>query len=304
MLRDEALDPLCPLRVAGFDDTQFLPLDGTQEQFVRFKETYAHPEYWTANGHLIIVGGDKGFGKTSLIQRCAAWLRDQPKGPVRCEIVSVDLSDEGERKTMPLSERADETMRFILTALGSRLTEDQHTELKKTETLHKDKFRKLGQMLTDRIAPDGKTPQPIVLLVVLRRYSTLEEIDQYWDYACRGLAFFAEAYENLERIKRLESRFNRMGVDTMFMGLDVLKAGDAGGLVTRIRSKRDNPPEVPSELIGEIEQRFIRRGMGAGELAKMASGALSIAQDSAEQELKEIHIAEYYRTAFRQGPRD
>src|SRR5579859_6532054 len=96
---DDYTRPLCPLRIDAHLD-RYLMIDSFEERLGAFQAAFAEPAGWIGQGHLVVVTGERGYGKTSLIQRCAAWLRDQAGGTgaigqPRCRIVVVDLSDQG-----------------------------------------------------------------------------------------------------------------------------------------------------------------------------------------------------------------
>jgi hypothetical protein len=301
--RDDVLRPLSPLRFEEFDQKRYLPLDSTQDRFDEFTSAFARPERWTTKGHLIVATGDRGFGKTSLIQRCGAWLRDQAREKKHYEVVPVDLSDEGWAPRMAMNDRIEETLEFTLEALSKRIPAEQREDLRNLPS-PRSKFRKLSSIISDRVDAEGKQQPPIIAVVLLRRYSSSDEVTEYYNFARKGLVFFAEAYEQIDDIKALKAQFNRIEANALLLELDALKAGDVAALVTRIRAEEGNLPAVPSEIVDEIEQSFITSRMSAGELARMAWGSLRIAADRAAPELKSIHIAEYYRTTPRQGPEE
>src|SRR6266496_3455810 len=64
--------PLCPLD-RPTDEDRYLAIDSSVEMFTKFTDSFDDPAAWMASGHLIVVTGDRGYGKTSLIQRCAYW---------------------------------------------------------------------------------------------------------------------------------------------------------------------------------------------------------------------------------------
>jgi energy-coupling factor transporter ATP-binding protein EcfA2 len=86
--------PLCPHRDEQHD-TFYVQVDGTETEYSRFRETMNSVPWLTEKGRLVVVTGEPGCGKTSLIHRCAAWLRDElAKVHLTGEIFT--LTDSGE----------------------------------------------------------------------------------------------------------------------------------------------------------------------------------------------------------------
>jgi hypothetical protein len=76
--------PLVPWSVRGHDEL-FVLVDDLEEQLRRFREEGPRPEDLrdaeAAHGHLVIVSGDEGVGKTSLIHYCVNDLVTRLRGP-------------------------------------------------------------------------------------------------------------------------------------------------------------------------------------------------------------------------------
>jgi hypothetical protein len=297
------LKPLCPLRDGTFDDTRYFPLDGSQEKYEAFTSGFMDPGEWTSRGHLIIVAGERFSGKTSLTQRCAAWLRDNAESVGHCEVVAVDLSDEGLAAAMTVDERVEETADRILEAVAKKMPEEQFNEVKAEPSIA-GKVRKLSTFLSSRIDAGGKSLLPVVVVVLLRRYSTPAEMDKYYGSIMRkGMIFFAEAYENIDEIRALQPGFDRMEVNAHMIELEVLKAGDFDGLVQRLRQEEPGLPTVPSAMVDTIEKVFIPKRVSAGQLARLALGVLHIATEQAAPVLLQDHLVQYLSGYYLKEPK-
>ncbi len=287
------IKPLCPLRYETFDDARYWPLDSSRENYEQFTGHFKGAAEWTSRGHLIAVTGGRGYGKTSLMQRCAAWLRDNAENIGHCEVVTVDLSDEGPAATMLLNARIEETADRILEAVAKRVPREQLDEVKAEPTVA-GKIRKLSIILGSRVDGDGKPLPPVIVVVLLRNYSTPAEIDEYYNRIMRkGMIFFAEAYEKIDEIRELQPGFNRVEVNSLMLELGVLKAGDFGGLVQRLQFEEPHLPTVSKAMIDSIEKEFIPRRVSAGRLARLAVGVLEIAHERAATELLQVHLDQY-----------
>jgi hypothetical protein len=301
--KGDFLRPLSPLQDENFDDKRYFEIDSSCERFRQFTESFTDPTEWTSRGHLITVAGDRGYGKTSLMQRCAAWLRDHDEEMGQCEVVTVDLSDEGPGAAMALGARVGETVDRILEAVAKKMRKEQLDDIK-GELAAATRIRKLSTILSSRMDADGNSLPPIIVVVLLRRYSTPSEIDEYYNNIMRkGMIFFAEAYEKIDQIRALHSGFNRIEVNARMLELDVLKDGDIDLLVRRLRSEEPDLPNVSDRMIEAIERAFIPKRVSAGELARLASGVLQMAADQGAPELLQDHLIQYFADYYLNPPR-
>jgi hypothetical protein len=292
------IKPLCPLRYDKFNDERYFPLDSSLENYEKFIKHFKDAAEWTSRGQLITVTGGRGYGKTSLMQRCAAWLRDNAKNIGQCEVVPVDLSDEGPAPTMLLGDRVEETADRILEAVAKKMRKEQLEEVK-AEPAAAGKIRKLSIILSSRVDGNGKTLPSVIVVALLRSYSAPAEIAEYYNNIMRkGMIFFAEAYEKLDEIRELHPGFNRLEVNALMLELGALKAGDFGGLVQRLQREEPHLPTVPSTMIDSIEKEFIPRRVSAGRLARLAVGVLEIAHGLAATELQQDHLDQYLRDFY------
>lgn len=292
MPKGDFLKPLCPLRDETFDDTRYFPLDDSQEKYEEFTRSFLDAAEWTSRGHLITVAGERGSGKTSLMQRCAAWLRDNAQNIGHCEVVTLDLSDEGLEETMTLAARVEETTDLILEAVAKKMLREQFNEVK-AESSAAGKLRKLSTILSSRVDDKGNSLPPVIVVVLLRRYSAPAEIAEYYNRMRKGMIFFAEAYEKLDEIRRLQPSFDRMEVNAHMIELDALKTGDFDNLVQRLQREEPGLPTVPNAMIDTIERAFIPERVSAGELARLALGMLYIAAEQAAPELLQDHYVQF-----------
>lgn len=290
---DDYLQPLCPLRVDAHK-RRYLAVDSSEERFADFTAAFADPADWVSKGHLVVVTGDRGYGKTSLIQRCACWLNEQAM--TYCKVVVVDLSDERWSETEPESERIRQTLEWMLDALRDALEPHEVTQIK-SHTRIVDSFRDLGRVLGPRPSGNGSASQPIVLVVLLQGYPKPAEVAEYYSLARPGMFFFAELFESedMRAITAMMPRFNRFTTNAHLLPLNVLKPGDADLLVDWIRREGGNWPKVPHEIVRDYFDSIITRyKVGMAELTKLAWGTLGVAAAEAAHEVTVNHIAQYY----------
>lgn len=278
------------------DAGRYLDVDSAQERFAEFTAMFDDPVRWTGQGHLTIVTGDRGYGKTSLIMRCISWLQDRAASLGRCRVVPVDMSDE-RWSPKAITDRMNETLSWILAELAVQMLvapEEQAAISARADLA--EKFRDLGQVLGSRVDGTGKLC-PVVLAVVLDGYPTPDELALYYNNARPGMFFFAEVYdeEYIRKIAVMRSGFNRRHAASHLLRLDVLKPGDPANFVNWIRHIGGNRPEIPNTLVDDINKNFIPTGIGMGELAKMTWGAIDNAAAENASQVTAMHIVNYYR---------
>lgn len=287
---DKYKGPLCPLD-GNFDMSRYLELDGAGERFAEFTEVFAEPGSWTGQGQVVVVTGDRGYGKTSLIQRCAAWMVAEAKRAGHCRVVPVDLTDEVWSDQNLIEDRMALTLKRVVSKLGALLTAADHERLGRQESAA-EKFRELGQILVAR--RDGE--RPIGVAVLLQGYPRAPEVEAYYGIASRGMFFFAEMFEEDDRrqVGEFVSSSGRRGAGCYVLELDVLKSGDPGKFVTWVNRAGQDWPEVPAEITEFFRGRLVPLGVGMGTMTKVLWGALDIAVKESATILTIDHVAAFY----------
>ena len=299
--------PLRPLDRPS-DEHRYLDIDSSTQMFTRFTETFGDPAEWTSGGHLIVATGDRGYGKTSLIQRCAYWLRSFQQQT--CQIVVLDLSAESWPEETghywpkgghdgPVLDgpnpRIIRTFGRIIDKLRASLPVELISELEKNSTDSSNFFYYLGQSLKGDWPGGGASP--IVLVVLLASYSTADEVDLYYKQACPGTFFFAEIYDlgETRKVKDQIPGLNQGRNDIQYLTMSVLKSGDGRELADWIRRERPGRPELPGEVVRDrFEHLITERRISISELNKLAWGVLRWAAKDAADRVENIHFNMYY----------
>ena len=291
-LVDEYLQPLCPLHIDGHEH-RYLAIDSSEERFNDFTRTFADPASSMDKGHLVVVTGDRGYGKTSLIQRCAFWLREQAKS--HCKVVVADFSDERWPSTDTEEERLRRTFDWIMDELRDTLERDEVTQIRGYADMM-ESYRDLGRVLRDRVGSNGDAAPPVLLIVLLQGYPRPPELEQYYMLARPGMLFFAELFESEDMAKMAEMmpRFNKHGTDVHLLAMDELKSGDADLLVDWIRQYGGNWPDVPREIVRKYFDFIIRYKVGMSQLSKLTWGTLAVAAAESASSVSDEHVARYY----------
>lgn len=285
--------PLCPLD-GKFDMSRYLLLDGAEERFAEFQGFFADPGAWTA-GQVVVVTGEKGYGKTSLIQRCAAWLVAAAAEAGHCHVIPVDLSDEEWPSDELLEDRMNRTLDRILAKLGTRLIDKDHIRIGNRKGAA-DKFHELGEILSTRKVRLADEDLPLGVVVLLDGYPSPDTVEAFYRITKKGMFFFAEMFEEEDRRRAREfaSAPWRRGAAYRALELGALKPGDPDRFVEWVNSLNRNWPTVLPEISDFFNRNFIPQGAGMGKLAKVFWGALDIAIEQNASELTDGHIAAYY----------
>lgn len=290
--------PLRPLSVPEHM-ARYQAIDNFIEQFNEFKTALDDGADPSAKGHLFVVTGDRGYGKTSLRQRCAIWMLSEfSKNHPGCEVVVVDLSDE-DWKGDTIEARVLRTRDCILEELTGPVASGDIGNIR-TITDMADSFRMLGRRLRTRGAEDGKA-RPVIPVVLLPGYPVAAELEQYYKLVREGMVFIAEIFnpevvrDVTEKVTKRYEGFERDGVRVRVLPLGVLKPGDDELLMKWIQADVRNCPQLTNAAVVADFNRLIQeRKISVSRLMKLLIGVLRIAMAESKNEVTPDHIRMYY----------
>jgi hypothetical protein len=297
MPRSNYRKPLSPFADPD-DNHRYQPIDDLEQMFLEFRAIFSEPPEWTRTGRLVVVTGDRGCGKTSLIQRCAYWLKSQQQ--IACNVTVLDLTDEPwqsdsrERRMARIFDR----VKYVL---AGQISESAMALIAPPDRANRDltdDFFYLGEAL--RSGAVGNSPRPIALVVLLpalRDSHVAEEIRQYYELVCPGIFFFAEVLTDGDPGKAggyvdLGARA-RSSVHLLVAGK--LKEGDVSRLVDFIRQDLGPVPEIPDEIIDSITTDKA----SAAEITFTTHGVLEIARNLHAPSVTKSHLITYYQEGWR-----
>lgn len=307
-LSDEVSDynlPLRPLRDHLHAD-RYQAIDGFNEQFARFRKVFDRPDAWQARGHLFVVTGDRGFGKTSLRQRCAYWMREEMRKEWKhpdCEVVVVDLSDEDWssatsdlRLTLILDRVLDDLRYFLYKEDLSLIKGRPHIE---------DSFQKLDSLLKWRVGADG-TRKPVVTVVLPPGYPDIKDIKQYYKLIREGMVFIVEIFSQddikaiTENIDRRRDPFVLGRVNAHVMRLGELKRGDDKLLAQRLQKDLGNCPSLNNTETWNELGRLLNAGreVSASQMMKALTGAVKIAIEEGSGVVTGDHVKSFFALTY------
>lgn len=297
--------PLYWLKDASGARRRCLPVDSSQARFEDFTTAFAHPVSWVEQGQVVLVTGERGYGKTSLIQRCAVWLRDEAERTENCRLITVDLSDFRWPEDEAAEERMRRTLRRMAMGMGSLLNASEYEEITRRPDVT-EAFYDLGIVLDSRRDSNNL---PVVLMVLLQGYPTIAELTGYYNAAGRGMFFFAEMFQRSEWSSVIDnmSNFNRNGADLRSLHLDDVKADDVQAFADWIegpggswikenwgrRIVADDIPAFTEDFIADVRSYLFEVEFGARFFVTMMLGALRVAMEADAPEVRGIHLAAY-----------
>lgn len=286
-----------PLRPLSFPKhmARYQAVDNFIEQFAEFKALLNSGADPSAKGYLFVVTGDRGYGKTSLRQRCAFWMLSEfSQNHPNCEIVVVDLSDE-DWVGDTIDKRVLRTRDCILDELSGPLEPGDIAHIK-NETDMVESFRLLGRKLKMRGAADGQV-RPVVSVVLLPGYPPTAELEKYYALAREGMVFIAEVFdpEVIRDITEKAAKIERDAVRVRTLPLGVLKPGDDELLTKWIKADLENCPLLTNaDVVAHFNRLVQERKISASRLMKLLIGVLRIAMNKSATEVTLDHIQMYY----------
>ena len=304
---DDCERPLRPLSVPEHV-ARYRSVDNFCAQFKEFKAAFADAANVKAKGHLFVVTGDRGYGKTSLRQRCAFWMRvEYAPSHLDCEIVVVDLSDE-DWKNDTSNMRIVRVRDWILDEMSGWLDPEDITRIRNFTDMFAS-FKALGTALRTRGAETGD-PKPIVLVVLLPGYPSVVELEEYYRLAREGMVLLAEVLdvdatrEITDKIDKSHENFRRDSIDAHVLPLGELKPGDDELLMARIQADLANCPAFSNgEVLASFKGLIQTRKVGVSQLMKLLIGVLENAMAEQANVVTVDHIIRYYNS-LNYEPRD
>ncbi|PRY37832.1 ATP-binding protein [Umezawaea tangerina] len=230
------LRPLCPWDEPS-DADYYVDINHTGEAFTQFQEQMGELASLRGDGRFVLVTGESTCGKTSLINRCAAWLRDR-LGVALLRTLIVDLTREGATAAQSVHERMTVICRRLLDELGQERVPDASVITELAERCERPDL--FYPYLANNI------PDDVRLVILLPPTDELiEELVRYATLARRKMVIFAEsAYLNQGQVNDLVAgRGNRDS--TIVLGVGQLREGDVRRFVRDRLERHSDSGEYP-----------------------------------------------------------
>jgi energy-coupling factor transporter ATP-binding protein EcfA2 len=177
--------PLCPWQEAEHHD-YYVEVDSTERAFQDFTREMAECATLLREGHLALVVGDSGCGKSALVNRCAYWVQNELSGSrTRCEVIDL---------TTTLAAQPQKSIDDRMSLVCDRLV---------IELMSRDGLLRTGAqtaLISDRTIPGRiyfglpSALQPdVVLVILLPKPEVAEEMIRYGSLAGGRMLFMAES---------------------------------------------------------------------------------------------------------------
>lgn len=230
-------DPTRPLRPWDEDTAEheqyYVPVDHTAESFAEFTSQMANPVGLRKNGRLVLVAGQGGCGKTSLMNRCAHWLRKELKASHKITVEVIDLT-KASSTTDTVPDRMTQASRRLADEIRvSRVVsgDDALAELAASRDRVGEFYPRLSRALNDRMVLAVLLP-PIDLVV--QTEEIMQEIADYRRLVDGKLVMFIEVTLADGQTDRLAATKASVGARPLVLPVRPLKDGD-GAVFSDVR---------------------------------------------------------------------
>lgn len=305
--------PLCPHSDRAHDKL-YVPVDDTENQYGRFQGTMNSVSQLAEGGRLVIVAGGKGCGKTSLINRCATWLRDELAKPetqlkgvifaltdcatlnqsvkLRTELVITNLvdhlRDERHEVNFQHIDKLSRSIREIQDIRDTQDSKDKELHVAKVDLAYK--YLMSDALPIDRIA---------IILLPPSGDLTKDEIQNYAGLAKHPrIVFFVES-DYVEDAGRVWSAMHNSGRKApILLKVGLLNADDGWTYADARQGGCSADPSFPRVSKKTMQRVTQERVVSVGRLHRLLHGVYEdLAAQSTSLPLPEIsyeHIADYY----------
>jgi energy-coupling factor transporter ATP-binding protein EcfA2 len=225
--------PLCPWSVAEHAN-YYVDVDHLGTSYEKFQQDFADPTGPLAEGRTIVAIGREGCGKTSLVNRCAYWLKDHLGDGVDGRIVDL-------RTTGKSSESVEERMNSAAKRMVRHLTVRRMVSESAAKMLAEcggdpeDVYPLISEILPEKMA--------LILLLPPLTDASGELVD-YARFTGRGIFFFTESVYGNVIESQLTTIWHESAVQPIVLKVGLLSEKD-GETFRTARLGDEVPGEFP-----------------------------------------------------------
>lgn len=233
--------PLDPLSRPD-DEDFYVDVGNSEEAFRQFQSAMDDVKVLRSRGQLIVVSGDSGCGKTSLMNRCAAWLGSRLRAAgVDPVVVDARRSVDGyESVLLSIEKRMHDVVDHLVSSLRARSVIPVEPRFGDQDVART--YRSIVDVI-----PDDRC-----LVVLLPPSELAAEIEQYAALArYPGLVFFAETGYLKSEVRRVPS-----AGELVVLEVGPLSVADGWRFIAARQDRVDSVPRVSFETA----QAMLSRG--------------------------------------------
>lgn len=243
---------LCPWKTSS-DSSYFANVDGTKRAFDEYVDL-ANQNVHRAGGSFHLAFGPEGCGKSSLLNRCVAYLKSVND---KNSTIIVDVSNDI-HAAIPAAQKAEEAWLIIKDELALHkpaLTDQQINEINKEGTTFVSSIRRLQKYLEE----NGSS-----LVVILPQIELVQEFSSYFSLMKDGVALFAETTSSEIEQHCKHAYGSQSKTPVQIMKLSPLQVEDGRTFVSnRLSQRTEKCPEISAEAIDQMMETRISGGIGA-----------------------------------------
>lgn len=241
----------------------YVDVDGSYQALQHFKDEIPAIHDLTRVGVTVMVMGDAGCGKTSLMNLAVHWLTGELER-AQLKSVVVDATAEG-----AAAESFEQRMRHVCVRVHIRTRTILESSAGEELRDHRDDPPTFYTILSDAL------PRDTIVMVLLPPTELLKEAIKYAGLARRKIIFFGESSDDEVRQRFVTGR--RMHASAYAINLQVgpLRAGD-GRRFSEARMSRQGQllpyPELDDQAAETLVLKRLDRGMSIRELQRLLHG--------------------------------
>ncbi|MEV8442094.1 hypothetical protein AB0425_32350 [Actinosynnema sp. NPDC051121] len=283
--------PLCPLKYEEHE-RYYVPVDHTEEAFAQFKAAIGDVSAVKRDGRLVVAVGDELCGKSSLLNRCAAWMSKE-LADAATEVHVLNLVDACEVNVF-----RPERQRQVYTSVVDEL-ERHELLLPSKVTVLREREEKLASgyfYLSRNLRRDA------VLVVLLPPSELPEELVGYAQFAQERLVFMAEIAEANLSDRKWSDVAGASASPPILLQVGRLKAGDGWTFVESRHRLHPNGADSPKVTEKAVQQVISAWNPSIGQLQRLLYGIHNEMLDQPRRKASaEISFAEITRLHFMTG---
>ncbi|MEU4561839.1 hypothetical protein AB0F72_25935 [Actinoplanes sp. NPDC023936] len=293
----DPLKPLNPVTDAHHDDL-FIDVDNTKQAFEEFQSILDTDYAFERGGAMAIAVGDRQFGKTALLNRCAYWMQREIKAratAARKKTTAHIIDLRFLAGDVPAALTAPERVNTVCHHLMKKLHDSRHLA---------QPWQDEGQREANLVLPylaDKLTRDAVLIVMLPPTADVIDELVVYANLIPKRVVMLAET-SFVGRLEEYSARLKRAATVPVFLRLGVLRPEDGEKFFNQRRDRHASDRSI-AEAAPEVLRWLVTvKPTSVGELQQVLYGLYDdvLRRRSPAQQLTRDLIADFYisRTRF------